>query len=474
MQQTKPERGQVIDGFTLGKPLHEGGFASIWEVSHPDHDLPMVMKLPLLSQGHSAAAIVGFEVEQMILPRLGGPHVPKVLALGDFAATPHIVMERIPGGSMWQHVKAGSPAPIGQVIELAARMAEAVHALHRQHVIHLDLKPDNFLQRPDGTVVLIDFGLSRHDQLPDLLAEEFTIPMGTFPYIAPEQFLRERGDLRSDLYALGVMIYQLATGQLPFGTPQDLKGVRRRLWADPMPPRVLRPEIPEWLQEIILRAMEVMPDNRYQSAAQMVFDLTHPLQVRLTARAHKRARIGFWQELARRRQMARVTSLGAPRSTAEQLHSAPILLIAVDLGVGMEPLAQALLHTAKRMLILQPDARLACVNVMRPAKRGMAGFSETGNDQAHVARLLGLRDWAQSIDLPQDRLTFSVLENTDAASAILEHASALGADHILMGARGHSTTRRYLGSVSARVVAEAASSVTVIRLPDQLPPPNQP
>jgi serine/threonine protein kinase len=98
--------------------------------------------------------------------------------------------------------------------------------LHRQHVIHLDLKPENFLQRKTGEMVMVDFGLSRHDQLPDLLAEEFTIPMGTYPYIAPEQYLRCRDDPRSDLFALGAMLYALATGRNPWGTPETLRGVQ--------------------------------------------------------------------------------------------------------------------------------------------------------------------------------------------------------------------------------------------------------
>ena len=116
-------------------------------------------------------------------------------------------------------------------------MVAAVADLHRQHVIHLDLKPENFLQRKTGEMVMVDFGLSRHDQLPDLLAEEFTIPMGTYPYIAPEQYLRCRDDLRSDLFALGAMLYALATGRNPWGTPETLRGVRKRLWRDPEPPR---------------------------------------------------------------------------------------------------------------------------------------------------------------------------------------------------------------------------------------------
>lgn len=463
--QIKPRTGLEIDGFTLGEKLHSGGFATIWEVTHPLFRTPLVMKVPTILDGYDAPTIVGFEVEQMIMPRLTGPHVPRVVGQGDFSQMAYIVTEKIPGGSMWQHVKR-APLAIDDLIEIAARMAQAVHDVHRQHVIHLDLKPDNFLQRPTGEMVLIDFGLSRHDHLPDLLAEEFTIPMGTFPYIAPEQFLRQRGDLRSDLYALGAMIYQLATGKLPFGEPATLKQVRERLWRDPMPPRALRSEIPEWLQEIILRAMEVDPARRYQSAAQMIFDLTHPMHVRLTERAHKLAQDGFWTVWKRKQAMRRVKSFGVPISTAGQIDRAPILLVAVDLAPEMESLAHTLFLQVKRMLVIQPDARVACLNVIKTARIGIDQTIDDEGNHLHISRLVALHAWAEGIELTDDRLTFSIVEHSDPASAILDYAAALSADHIMMGARGHSTTRRFLGSVSARVVAEAHCSVTVIRQPE--------
>lgn len=278
-----PKEGLQIDGFTLGPRLHRGGFATIWQVSHPDHDVPMVMKVPFLLAGKDGPTVVSFEVEQLITRALSGPHVPRVIAQGGFDPMPYIVTEQLPGMSMDKRIKS-APLPIVEVIDLARGMAEALHALHSQGVIHLDVKPANFLRRTSGEMVLIDFGLSRYHRIADLLAAEFAIPIGSYPYFAPEQYLRQRSDLRSDIYALGILMYQMATGTLPFGRPIRLAGVGRRLWQDPIPPRMLRPDIPEWLQEIILRALELQPNDRFGSAALMAFELANPAQVRLTER----------------------------------------------------------------------------------------------------------------------------------------------------------------------------------------------
>ena len=461
--QLRPHTGLKIDGFPLGEKLHTGGFATIWDVTHPDHDLPMVMKVPTILDGYDGPTIVGFEVEQMIMPRLSGPHVPRVLGSGGFEVMPYIVVEKIDGGSFLQ-VFQKAPLPLSDVIEIAARMVHAVADLHRQHVIHLDLKPENFLQRKTGEMVLVDYGLSRHDLLPDLLAEEFKIPMGTFPYIAPEQYLRCRDDPRSDLFALGAMLYVLATGKMPWGTPETVRGVRKRLWRDPVPPRAIRPEIPEWLQEIILRALVVDPMRRYQTAAQMAFDLGHPQQVKLTDRAHKMKQDGWLQVFDRWRVMRKLRKFEAPKSMAAQMAAVPVIVTAVDLSPEGERLADALRNAIKRMLVTEPEARIACVNILKTARIGIDQTTDDQGNNLHVARLVALKAWAEAIDLPDHRLTCAVLEGPDPGQAIIDYATTNKVDHILMGARGHSTTRRYLGSVSAQVVAEAHCSVTVIRV----------
>lgn len=464
-RQLTPREGLTVDGFTLGTLLHQGGFATIWEVAHPDQSGPLVMKVPTILDGDDAPTIVGFEVEQMIAPRLSGPHVARVVATGDFAVMPYIVFERIEGGSLLARFD-GVPKPLDEVIETAARVAQAVHDLHRQHVVHLDLKPANVLQRASGEMVLIDLGLARHDHLPDLLAEEFAIPMGTYPYIAPEQILRQRRDPRSDLFALGAMVYELSTGVKPFGDPPSLRRVRRRLWTDPAPPRRLRPDLPEWFQEIVLRALEVDPARRYQSAAQMQFDLTHPRQVAVTERGRRTRVDGYGTLFARWRRMRRLTRFpDPPASVARTIASAPVLMVAVDLAPEMEPLAERLRIGVSRMLKLEPDARVACVNVLKTPRIGLEQVRDDEGNHLHVQRLVALKAWAEALDLPPERVTATVLEDPDPAAALVAHAGVLHAEHILIGARGSGAARRFLGSVSARVVAEADCSVTVFRLP---------
>ncbi|MBS0243075.1 MAG: serine/threonine protein kinase, partial [Proteobacteria bacterium] len=177
--------GMVIDGFRLEERLHRGGMAAIWRVGRDDIDFPIVMKVPFLDYEGDLSLLVGFEVEQMIMAELKGSHVPKLVANGDFATQPYIVMEFVEGETLGGAVRAGRAEP-DQVAEIGAQVATALSDLHGQHVLHLDLKPANILFRPSGEAVLIDFGLSRHEMLPDLLEEQFHRPAGTTEYMAPE------------------------------------------------------------------------------------------------------------------------------------------------------------------------------------------------------------------------------------------------------------------------------------------------
>jgi serine/threonine protein kinase len=449
-----PLGGRIIDGFAVGPLLHEGGMALLHHASRPGEDTPLLMKVPRLREGEDPAAIVSFEMEQMIMPRLSGPHVPRFVAMAGFDTSPYIVMERIEGPTLSSRLRE-MPLPVDEVAAVGAAIADALDDLHRQHVVHLDVKPANIMFRPDGTAVLVDFGLAHHDQLPDLMAEEFRLPYGSTPYMAPEQALGVRHEPRSDLFALGAVLYQLATTETPFGEPQHLKGVKRRLWRDPVPPRRRREAIPPWLQEVILRCLEVRPDRRHPTAAQLAFDLRHPDQIALTARAERRRRDDFITVLRRRLRPEPIATrrLGA----AGRVAAAPILAVAIDLSQTSNDLADLLRNQVQKMLGSRPGARLACINVLRPRA------PEDGSGNRHVRRLLELRHWATPLNLAEGRVTFHVLEAPDAAEAILDYAQANRVDHLVMGARERSLTRRLLGSVSGKVAAEAPCSVTVVR-----------
>jgi protein-serine/threonine kinase len=470
--------GRIIDGFVLEERLHQGGMANLWKVSRSADapalpaalpaDLPLIMKVPRIKGGEDPASIVGFEVERMIMPALTGPHVPRYVARGDFTGHPYIVMERIEGASLRPRLDA-APLPVDEVIEIGSRVASALHELHRQKLVHLDVKPSNIMFRRDGTAVLVDFGLSRHDALPDLLDEEFELPMGTGPYISPEQVQFVRKDSRSDLFALGVMLYHFTTGERPFGSPDTIRGLRRRLFVDPVPPRDLRPDCPPWLQEVILKCLEVDADQRWQTGAQLAMALQNPSQVALTPRAAKQQRGGRLQTFRRWfKAMGSEPSRDLELGVASRVMRSPIIMAAVDVDQAAAGLLEQLRETVQRIVVTEPGARLACVSVLRTARIGIDELVDQEGRSKHVKQLVALKHWArairQALQLDDGRLTFHVLEAPDPAAAIVDFAERTRVDHIVMGARGQSALRRYLGSVSSQVVATANCTVTVVRV----------
>jgi nucleotide-binding universal stress UspA family protein len=277
--------------------------------------------------------------------------------------------------------------------------------------------------------------------------------------------LRDRTDLRSDLFALGVIMYFLATGERPFGEPQSAGEWKRRLWRDPFPPRRWKEDIPPWLQEIIMRCLEVDPNARYASAAQLAFALQHPEQVALTERATRTARDGF---LAVALRHYRATGLRSVRrkSVSGILSGAPIIMVAVDLATGSEALAEALRVAVRRIFVTEPSARVACVNVLKLSRLAPDVFETEEGRNLHLQCLIELKDWARTLHIEEGRLTYHVFESSDPAAAIVDYARNNHVDHIVVGARANSALRRYLGSVSSHVVAEAPCTVTVVRTSD--------
>jgi eukaryotic-like serine/threonine-protein kinase len=433
----------------------------LWRCTHPEIPFPLLMKVPKLANDEDPATIVSFEMEQMILPRLRGVHVPKTFGVGDFAKRPYVVMEEVSGPTLLPKLKL-LPLTPNEIAGIGAGLATALDSLHRQNVIHLDLKPSNVLFRPSGEAVLIDYGLSHHTQLPDLMAEQFRLPYGTAPYMAPEQVLGVRNYRRSDIFALGVLLYFFTTAVRPFGDPQTLKGLKERLWRDPIPPRRWQADTPAWLQEVILRCLEPNPDKRYPTAAQVAFDLKNPDQIPLTTRASKTRQDG-WFTAQRRKSNPETYAPAKKLATQSKFTSAPIILVTIGPKTIGGALGAALRDKLATTLAATPQARVVAMTVLRDTDTSLEPQNDAVTSNRHVARIVALKQWAKPLGLRDQAISYHVPEAASPADAILDYARANHVDHIIMGARAESAIRTLLGSVSAQVAAHAPCSVTVVR-----------
>jgi serine/threonine protein kinase len=453
-----PGPGSEIDGFCLGEMIHAGSMASIYRLSGLHGALPLIIKIPRLGAGERAVNVIAFEVCKMVLGALAqGPHHPTLVAFGDVETTPYLVMEYVVGTRLNDWVQR-APIEPEEIAHLGSALALALHDIHRQDVVHLDLKPTNVLYRAGGDAVLIDFGLAHHSHFPDLLAEELRFPVGNWVYMAPEQVLGVRCDPRSDIYALGGILYELATGRVPFGKPGTVAQLRRRLYRDPVPPRALNATTPGWLQEIILHCLEVDARDRYTSAAEVAFDLANPAQVVVTERGSRDHRAG-WRKRFRRWVRAKTFEPAPCPPPSTQVGPAPIVLVAIGSAHSDEALFEALRDAARRLIATVDRCRIACVTAVPPA----ATLSEDTATGRHIKQLVNLRRWAKPLELPEERLTYHVLESEKPAAALIDYAKMNDVDQILIGAPRSGAPTRLFPGVSAQVVAEAPCSVTVVR-----------
>ncbi len=458
--------GTLLDGFVLEECIHSGGMAHIYRVHYADTvrspGFAMAMKIPRMTAGDGGENIVGFEVECQIMQVLQGTHVPRFVAAGDLDRVPYLVMEYIEGHTLDHWLQPDTQPDVDTIARLGAAMARAVHALHQQNTVHLDLKPANVLFRPDGSAVLLDFGLSCHAHYPDLLAEQLRKAVGSPAWIAPEQVVGVRGDPRSDLFAVGVMLYQLCTGELPFGEPQTQGGLRQRLWMDPPPPRQYAPLLPEWLQEVVLRCLEPSADKRYPSGAHLAFDLSHPDQVAITERGRKTTGTTFRTHFKRWLKAAGMHYQPSPLP-AQQIEEVPIVMVAVPHVDATDATLYSLRQAAARSLGTRPGARLACVTVIAGSATQGAddSRSETSLQRRHITTL---RQWAQPLGHPGQQTSYHVLESGDVAHALLHYARGNHVSVIVMGSATHGLkTQRLLATVPIKVAMHAPCTVVLVK-----------
>ncbi len=463
------ETGTELDGFLIGACIHAGGMAHIYKVSYADGraaPFEMVMKVPRMTAGDGAENIVGFEVEHQIMQVLQGTHVPRFVAAGDLVNLPYLVMEHVAGQTLQQimdaHRQQNTEPSAAEIARLGAAIARAAHSLHQQNTCHLDIKPANVLLHPKGHAILLDFGLSCHAHYPDLLAEELRKAVGSPAWIAPEQVVGVRGDPRSDVFAIGVMLYELATGELPFGNPQTSGGMRQRLWMDPTPPRRMKNDLPEWLQEVILKCLEPEAVKRYPSAAHLAFDLENPEQIKVTARGRQIQGTPFLTHFKRWLKAAGMHYQPSPLPS-QQIDEVPILMVAVPHHDVSDATLYSLRQAVARSLGIRPGARLAVVTVISPNQTS-ASESEKSETSVHRQYLTTLHQWAQPLDLSEHQTSYHVLESSDVATAIVRYAEGNNVSMIVMGAATHGLQmQRFVATVPIKVAMEAPCTVILVK-----------
>jgi serine/threonine protein kinase len=277
------EAGQQLDHFRIDAPVAESGMASIFRATDLRDGRQVALKVPHFAMEADPALFDRFQREEAIGIALDHPNVMRIYPIEDRSRV-YMAMEWVDGRLLRQIMfEQGKMAP-ERAIHITLGILNALDYIHKNGVVHRDLKPENIMLDPNDTIKLIDFGIASQAGAKRLTYAGFTQALGSPDYISPEQVKGKRGDARSDLYAVGVMLYEMLSGKTPFSGPSPLAVMNDRLINHPMPPREAEPSITPQLQEVLYRALERDPKNRYPSAHSFAQDLEHLDQVGIAER----------------------------------------------------------------------------------------------------------------------------------------------------------------------------------------------
>jgi serine/threonine-protein kinase len=289
---TRLRPGDRLDQFELDQLVATSGMATVYRAHDTTNGRQVAIKVPHPEVESDPALFDRFTREQEIGTTIDHPGVMKVFPNPNRTQV-YMVMEWLDGRLLRTILSENHKLPLGRAVHLALEICAALEHLHSQGIIHRDLKPENVMVSPNDTIQLIDFGIAGKAGARRLTFANFSQNLGTPDYISPEQVRGKRGDARSDVYALGVMLYEMLTGHVPFTGSNPFAVMNDRLLNPPPPPRSLAPEITPQMQEILYRALEREPKHRYQSVREMARDLEHPERVGIEPRpelaeSHKR------------------------------------------------------------------------------------------------------------------------------------------------------------------------------------------
>ena len=292
---TEVQPNETLDGrLQIEGVISRSGMASIYKAKDLMTGQAVAVKVPHQQFESDPASFARFQREAEIGKKLNHPKILRLLDVGEHSR-PYIVMEYLEGKTLDQVMNKIRPLPISDAVQIASQVCDALAYMHQHKIVHRDLKPQNIMICNDGSLRIMDFGIAKSTEMRRITFAGFSPAMGTPDYMAPEQVQGKRGDERTDIYSLGAMLYEMATGSVPFEGDNPFIVMNSRITGDPIAPRKLNREISKEIEEIILHAMEREPHRRYASAAAMKVELDNPDAVKLTGRHQHLQSVQGWK-----------------------------------------------------------------------------------------------------------------------------------------------------------------------------------
>ena len=264
--------GQVFGGrYKILRHIGTGGMAFVFEAFDNVTKTRVALKILKEQNSNSSQALKRFIIESKAVSSLDHPNIVKIYGISVRGDPKYIVMEYLEGITLREYMKNKKILDWREAVEFAEQILSALDHAHMKGIVHRDIKPQNIMLLKGGFVKVTDFGIAKMQKAETLTMADKAI--GTVYYISPEQAQSKTIDARSDIYSLGVMLYEMVTGQLPFTAEAPVTVLMMQVRDQPRRPSLLNPNIPQGFEQIILRAMEKNPDDRYQTAPQMIRSL---------------------------------------------------------------------------------------------------------------------------------------------------------------------------------------------------------